>query len=1006
MLILLTVFMAVAILIPIIQRWVRNGIFAIGALVPAVAFVVTVLQGPIVLAGGVVEERFAWIPQIGLDLDLRVDTLSWVLALVVTGVGALVLLYCARYFSPDEPNLGRFGGVLLAFAGVMYGLVIADNVYLLFVFWEATSVLSYLLIGHYTGRRASRGAAMQALLVTTLGGLVMLVGLVILHAVTGTASLAAIVASPPPFTGLVITAVMLVLVGAASKSALLPFHFWLPAAMAAPTPVSAYLHAAAMVKAGIYLIARLTPGFADMPVYREVLVTLGIATMLVGGYRALRQYDLKLILAYGTISQLGFLTIVVAFGTRDAALAGITLLVAHACFKATLFLVVGMIDHRTGTRDIRKLSGLGRSAPLLFIISLVAAGSMAGLPPMLGFVAKEAVFTSFLAAGELGDALGWVALIGSAAGAVLTVAYSCRFVFGAFAEKPGVEKVRYVREHVDFMFSQLVLAIVSVVLGIASPLLDAPLAGYADTVPALPPGIVSVEEPSLYHLALWHGLEPALGISAITLALGLLLFWAREPVSRLQAKVPALVDSARGYWWSMRVVDLVAARVTAFTQRGSLPFYLGTILIVFIGATGIAFAMGGAWPELPPVEFSWVQLAVISIMSVAAIAATRAPKRFQGVILVGVTGYGMVMIFALHGAPDLAITQALIESITLVVFVLVLRRLPAAHGSRDKNPPAWIRWIIGIAFGLSMAAIVLFAMASRQASPDSLAFPELAYVGGHGENVVNVTLVDIRGWDTMGELSVLVAAATGIASLIFIRTRVSKPSAARTPQRRRLTASPITEAIELPTARLRRTGGAVPKHQKVWLMAGRSLAPENRSIILEVVVRLVFHALIIVSLYLLFAGHNDPGGGFAGGTVAGLAIASRYLAGGRAELDQAVRVDAGRLLGVGLLMATLTALVPLFFGQGPLASAYIDVAIPYVGQFVFVTSTFFDIGVYLVVIALVIDVLRSLGAEVDLQAEQLDDDADDGELTVTPMGSIADDPVVEPANGTRTEDRS
>ncbi|MDO5052663.1 MAG: Na+/H+ antiporter subunit A [Pseudoclavibacter sp.] len=962
MLITIGMYGLVAALLPILWRRMRTKVFLVAAAVSAAAFAGIVAQAPTVLAGGEIRESLPWIPQIGLDIDLRTDALSWLLALVVTGVGALVLLYCGRYFGPREHDVGRFSAVLLAFAGVMYGLVVADNVYLMFVFWEATSVFSYLLIGHYTGKRVSRGSALQALLVTTLGGLVMLVGVVMLHATSGTALLSEMVAAPPPFTPFTITAVLLVLVGAASKSALVPFHFWLPGAMAAPTPVSAYLHAASMVKAGVYLIARLAPGFAEMPGWREALVTLGVWTMLLGGYRSLRQYDLKLILAYGTVSQLGFLTVVTGFGTRDAALAGLTLLLAHACFKAALFLTVGMIDHRTGTRDIRKLCGLGRSAPVLASVAVVAAGSMAGLPPMLGFVAKEAVFTAFLDAGRAGLGWGWVALAGVALGSTLTAAYTLRFLWGAFSRKPGVEPVRYAPEHLDFMLAPLLLAIASVVLGLASPLLDPVLALYADTVHGPVPGHA--------HLALWHGLEPALAVSAVTLGLGVLLFLLRDGVARVQAGVPPLVDAARGYWASIRFVDRAAARITGLTQRGSLPFYLSTILLVFIGSTA-ASLVGAPLPPTPGLQFSLrpTDLAIVVAMTVAAIAATRSRRRFQGLVLVGVTGYGMAAIFALNGAPDLALTQALIETITLVAFVLVLRKLPPDHSTRSRRLPGWIRWSIGLGFGLSAAAILLLAMGSRTAETDSLAFPALAKEGGHGANIVNVALVDIRGWDTMGELSVLVAAATGVASLIFLTKRNAKRSTAPVHRPRALTSAPITEPVKIVG-----DDSMASEHRKMWLLAGTTLAPENRSIVLEVVVRLVFHAMIVASLYLLFVGHNEPGGGFAGGTVAGLALVARYLAGGRKELDEAVRIDAGKLLGIGMGCAAGAALVPMLFGQPPLTTSWIDVELPWIGHLVFVTSTIFDIGVYLIVVALTIDVLRSLGAQLDIAAERGEED--------------------------------
>jgi len=972
MIALLVVFGAASLLMPVARRALGGRIFVGAALVSAAACVWTALLGPRVLAGEPVVESVPWVPALDISITLRADTLSWLMALLVTGVGALVLLYCQRYFKGDDPSIGRFGAVLLAFAGVMYGLVLADDIYVMFVFWELTSVLSFLLIGHSAHRRASRGAAMQALLVTTLGGLAMLVGLVGLNIATGTTSLSAIVADPPEFTPGIIAAVLLVLAGAVSKSALLPFHFWLPGAMAAPTPVSAYLHAAAMVKAGIYLVARLAPGFADMPGWRETLVVLGIATMLVGGWRSLRQHDLKLILAYGTVSQLGFLTAVVGFGTWTTAYAGMAMLLAHACFKAALFLIVGMIDHRTGTRDIRKLSGLGRSAPVLLVVAIVAAASMAGFPPTFGFVAKEAVFTAFIEAGSEGMPMAWVALAGSVLGACLTIAYSLRFLYGAFASKPGVERVRYAPEHFDFMLSPLLLATLSLALGPLSPLLDEPLAQVADAFHA-------PTEDAYYHLALWHGFELALGLSGIAFLVGFLLFAVRRPFESLQARVPSWFDASRGYWWSLRAIDGLSARVTATTQRGSLPFYLATIFLVFVASAVFSISRVDAPPVPYSFEFDWVELAIVLLMAFAAFAVTRSQKRFQGVVLVGVTGYGAAATFALHGAPDLALTQALIETITLVVFVLVLRRLPARHGRIHKSMNPVLRWVIGLATGLAVASIAVIAFGNRLVPSDGRSFGELAVTGGHGYNFVNVTLVDIRGWDTMGELSVLVAAATGIASLIYLSQRSSGAmSEARAPKRGRWFSR---ERLESVTPRVEGSGRARAAagldHRRVWLLAGRTLAPENRSIVLEVVVRLVFHALLVTSLYLLFAGHNAPGGGFAGGVVAGLALAARYLAGGREELDQAVRIDAGRLLGIGLLMATLTALVPLFFGADPLTSTWIDEQVPFVGHVVFVSSTMFDIGVYLVVIALVIDILRSLGSQIDIQSEE-DADPNDG----------------------------
>ena len=973
MLALLLAFALAPLIVPSLTRLIGVRVFPLVALVPAAAFAYTLVQAPTVMAGTNPVEVLPWIPQLHVELSVRLDTLSWLLALIVTGIGALVIVYCTKYFTDSDEGLGRFAAVLLAFTGTMYGLVIADNVFLLFVFWEATSVFSYLLIGQYTGRRASRSAALQALIVTTAGGLVMLVGLVMVSVGAGTPSLSELTGLAPRGTGVTV-AVILILVGALSKSAIVPFHFWLPAAMAAPTPVSAYLHAAAMVQAGIYLIARLAPGFADTPLWHPLLLGLGLFTMLLGGWRALTQFDLKLLLAHGTVSQLGFLVVVVSFGTRTAALAGLALLLAHALFKAALFLVVGIIDHRAGTRDLRKLSGLGREAPFLTVIAVLAVLSMAGIPLTAGFVAKEAVLSAFLESGAAGSVAGWIALVGVTIGSTLTVAYSARFLWGAFARKKDVEKVRPVHESVWFLASPAILAVAGIVLAPLSGTVGSALSGYSELFAA---GGGSAGGGHDYHLAIWHGLDGALLVSTLTLLGGLALFWARSPVYAVQSRVPATVNSSELYWKTMRGLDKVAARVTATTQRGSLPFYLGVILLVLVGAVGTTLALNRTWPSEWLLWDSPAQLAIGGIMAVAAIALTRADKRFQAALLVGITGYGMAALFAFHGAPDLALTQVLVETVTLIAFVLVLRRLPARLGQEHGTAHRALRTIVGIAVGLLMAVVAVVALGARTALPISLVLPDLVHFVGHGNNIVNVVLVDVRGWDTLGELSVLIAAATGVASLVFLRSRTGNlPRVPDNRRRRTLRARlrPVRETVAAEYV----PGVQDPSMRNSWLLAGRMLAPENRSILLEVVVRLLFHTVIVLSVYILFAGHNLPGGGFAGGLVAGLALAGRYLAGGRYELGAAAPLDAGKLLGVGLVLAAGTAIAPLFFGAHALTSTWFEATIPVLGHLEFTTSTVFDIGVYLVVIGMVLDVLRSLGAEVDRQQEDASDELESG----------------------------
>ncbi|MGB4776803.1 Na+/H+ antiporter subunit A [Microbacterium sp.] len=972
MLALLAAFAVLPLVLPWLYGRLGPRVFLVAALLPIAAFAHALLLTSSVLSGPVPTESVAWIPHLGIDLSMRMDVLGWVLTLIVTGVGALVLIYCRWYFDGNKAGVGMFSAVLLGFAGAMYGLVLTDDVIVLVMFWEITSILSYLLIGFYHTRGASRRAALQALLVTTLGGLVMFVGAVILSVLYGTHSLSAIIggtaALQPGGEGLLNVAIVLMLVGALSKSAIFPFHFWLPGAMAAPTPVSAYLHAAAMVKAGIYLIARLAPAFADSEPWRPIVIGLGLFTMLLGGLQAMRESDLKRILAFGTVSQLGMLTVVLGYGERDSALAGLALLVGHALFKSALFLVVGVIDRQLSTRDIGELSGVGRQAPTLAVFSIVAVASMVGLAPTVGFVAKEAALTSLIEGGSAPVAI--IPLVGIVLGSMLTTAYGLRFIWGAFWSKKDADGApRAATEWPDpplgFLAAPIVLSGLTVVAGFAAPVLDAAFSGYADTLPN-PHG----DEAHPYHLALWHGLEPALFLSLGSILVGAGLFWMSYRRGRaLRRMLP--FTAADAYNAVLRGVARLAVWTTTSTQRGSLPVYVGTIFVVFVAAQGTALLASPDWRISLDAWQTPMQLMVAPAMIVAGIFAVRARKRYTGVVLVSVTGLGMVALFATSGAPDLALTQILVETVTLVAFALVLRRIPARLGEHNASVWPVARAVLALAVGATMAMVAMVATGARVAEPISDRFPELAYELGHGKNVVNVALVDLRGWDTMGELSVLILAATGVASLVFVthRSDLISRTIAPLPTGATRTRRPLIETAEGPRPR---SADMRSTHQ-AWLVGGQRVRPENRSIMLEVIVRILFHTIIVVSIYLLFAGHNLPGGGFAGGLVAGMALVMRYVAGGRYELGAAAPTDAGRLLGAGMTLAVACAVVPLLFGAAPLTSWFWEAELPVVGHVEFVTSTLFDIGVYLVVIGLVLDVLRSLGAEVDRQTQGLRD---------------------------------
>ncbi|GAB3354553.1 Na+/H+ antiporter subunit A [Modestobacter lapidis] len=945
---LLVLHLAAALVAPLlVHQWGRQAFLAL-ALVPAVSFGWVLAQLGTVTGGGEVRETTPWIPTLDLAITLRLDALSLTLAALVTGVGALVLVYCARYFEPDDEGMGRFAAVLTAFAGSMLGLVLADDMLLLYVFWELTTVFSFLLIGGSGTRLAGRRAASQALVLTTAGGLAMLVGLILLGESSGSYLLSDVVADPGSGP-LLVAGTVLVLVGAITKSAMVPFHFWLPAAMEAPTPVSAYLHAAAMVKAGIYLVARLAPGLADVPGWRPIVLGLGLATMIVGGYRALRQNDLKLLLAFGTVSQLGFLMVLVGAGSAELAAAGLAMTIAHALFKSTLFLTVGVIDHSTGVRDLRRLSGLGRRLPVLAAIGTLAAASMAGLPPLLGFVGKEAAFTALWNAGLPDRTNAIVVLVGLVLGSVLTAAYSARFLWGAFARKrwlPATEPGELVHAPgALFLAAPAVLALCGLVAGPASPLLDPLVAAYAETLPLL------AEE--VEHLALWHGLQPALGLSALTVLGGGALFAVRSRVARLQARLAVSASADEGYWNTMQGLDRFSVLITGTTQRGSLPAYLGTILVVVLALPGSVLVFRAPWPDEWRAWDSPIQALVGAAALVAAFLAIRIRQRLSAVLVVGVTGYALAVLFILQGAPDLALTQFLVETLTLVTFVLVLRKLPKDITERHRPRERAFRGVVAGCVGAFMAAVGAVALAARTAEPVSVAYPEAAYEFGGGQNIVNVTLVDIRAWDTLGEISLLVVVATGVASLVFLRRRTGVVERAG-------------DQVPGTPARAR----WAPRNR--WLAASALLPPQRRSVVLEVVTGVLFHTIVVFSLYLLFTGHNEPGGGFAGGLVAGLALVLRYLAGGRYELGEAAPVDPGLLLGIGLLFSGGTGVVGLALGAEVLQTAILETTLPVLGDVKLVTSLFFDVGVYLIVVGLVLDVLRSLGAELDRQVDEDD----------------------------------
>ncbi|CAM5248304.1 Na+/H+ antiporter subunit A [Streptomyces griseomycini] len=959
MLFLLAAHAGFALVLPWWQRRLGRAVWLVAALVPLAAVVWAGTRAPRVLDGGEYRESLSWAPSLGLTVELRLDTLALLMLWIVAGVGALVLLYCRYYVEHDA---GRLAATLLAFAGAMTGLVLADNLFVLYVFWELTTVASFLLIAERGEAAEQRRAARQALLVTTGGGLVMLLGFIMLGQAAGTYSVAGILAEPPRGTA-VSVAVVLVLIGAFAKSAQMPLHGWLPAAMVAPTPVSAYLHAAAMVKAGVYLVARLAPALADVPPWRPLVLVVGLVTLVLAAWRALRATDLKMLLAYGTVSELGMLTALLGAGTRTAALAGTVMLLAHAAFKSALFLSVGILDHTTGTRDIRELSGLGRRMPVLCAVATVAVASMAGLPPLLGYLGKEAAVEAFLHGTELGGHLWLTAAL--LLGSLLTVAYGARFVQGAFGGPPGDVAARAHRPAPGFVAPVAVLSAATLVLGMWYAGTAALTTPYADAYPPGPHGP--------YELSLWHGFTAVFGLSMLSILLGVLLHLVRGDRWRL----PRLPDVQRAFDRAVAAVDRLAVVLTGHTQVGSLPVYMTVLLTVMVAVPGAALVAAAPSPGSPQWWWSPSEpfLAVVVLTAAAAVVVTR--YRLTGVLLSGAVGYGVGVIFLVRGAPDLALTQFLVETMTLVVVVLVLRRMPARFDpGRTLTRTRAVRVVAAGAIGVLVTCLSLVASSARTGPAISAEYvPRTPETGAH--NIVNAIIVDFRALDTLGEISVILVAAVGVASLV----RVGGPGAVRDTGDR--------VGRPFPTAHW-------DEPVETWLPGARERPGGERSVLLEVATRLLFPSILLLSVYLLFSGHYGPGGGFSGGLVAGQAFVLRYLVGGRADLGAAVRVRASVIVGSGLMLATVVGLLPLALGGVPLESTVVTLHPPVLGTLEFATSLFFDIGVYLLVVGVTLRLLSAVGVSLDTPRAETDDDDDDDD---------ADDDRTGEGDGTGNRDR-
>ena len=870
---------------------------------------------PSVLQGWIVRADHAWIPQVGLDFYLRLDGLAWMFAGMVLAIGALVVLY-AHYYLSARDSAVRFFCYLLLFMGSMLGVVLAGNLLLLVVFWELTSISSFLLIGFWTHRQDAREGARMALAITGAGGLALLGGVLLLGRIVGSYDLDTVLASGELIraSALYPWALGLVLAGVFTKSAQFPLHFWLPHAMAAPTPVSAYLHSATMVKAGVFLLARLHPALAGSDLFFYVVCSVGAATLLVGAWFAIFQHDLKGLLAYSTISHLGLITLLFGLSTPMAVVAGVFHILNHATFKASLFMAAGIIDHETGTRNIRRLGGLRRLMPMTSALAVIASLAMAGIPLLNGFLSKEMFFTEALEISGHGYMRMAIAIAALLYG-IFGVAYSLRFVYETFFGTGPRELDRTPHEPPRWMKIPVeVLVVLCVAVGVFPALTVAPV------LQAGAGAILGADMPQ-YSLAVWHGLNLPLLMSLCGIAGGIVLYFGLRRLFDLHA----IVRESLGrnvFRWNMEALYGLANRFTARVANGSVQRSMLLLVLAALAAGALPFVDalgGGSLPALRPPQsmplLGWVLWLILVASTVWTLRLYR--QRLLALLVVGGIGLMVSMGFVFLSAPDLALTQLLVEMVSLALLLLGLHYLPA-RSPPERRPLRRYRDVaIAGAAGLGVA-VLAYAMMTRSASPDATSVEMLArsLPEAYGRNVVNVILVDFRGFDTFGEITVF-----GVAALIV-------------------------------HALLRRARMAPEK-----IMSG----PPVKLPVPADLAQILFPLTLTVSVFLFLRGHNAPGGGFIAGLVLAVPLLIQYVIQGAASVESRFGFDYIRCIGVGLIVAALSGLASMLFGVPFLTSGHLDLQLPLIGELPLASAIGFDTGVYLVVFGGAMLILSMLG---------------------------------------------
>ena len=761
----------IAFIVPFIYRAFRNihtGWFVFP--VPLILFLYFLSLLPPVWRGEPVYQTYRWIPSLDINLTFFADGLGLLFSLLIAGIGSLIVFYSIFYLHQSE-KLGHFYVYLLMFMSAMLGVVLSDNLFVLYVFWELTSLSSFLLIGYWHHRERSRYGAQKSMLITVFGGLALLGSFVMMYSVAGTASIRSIIEQAPLMieSDLFVWILILLLLGAFTKSAQFPFHIWLPDAMEAPTPVSAYLHSATMVKAGIYLVARFSLAFGGTDLFFLLVTGFGLVTLCWASYMAVRQTDLKAILAFSTVSQLGMIMAMLGFGTGAAILAAIFHIFNHATFKGSLFMVAGIVDHETGTRDIRRLGGLMTLMPITATLALFGTFSMAGVPlPLLnGFLSKEMFFDASLeieSSSHLIEAVAPFFPVIAVVGSIFTFVYSMMLFFRTFIGKP---RDQFEKKPHDPPFGMLVppaiLVLFIIVIGLFPNLINEGL---------LAPAVASVtgEVPHV-HLAFWHGFNMPLYMSLAVLVIGTLLYMTREKWQAIYRIVPGRLSINKMYDYSLSHIFLGANKITNAYMTGSLRHYMTYILLFFIAVLtwtivqteGFRFSTEDLAPLTSP------ELFIALTALIAAIATTILRNRIAAILVLGVVGFCVSLLFVFFRAPDLALTQLSVEAISVVLFLLCFYHLPTIKREKEKKGNQILNIVISLSVGILVSLIAISSHSTKLFEPISTYFIENSYQLGGGKNIVNVILVDMRGLDTLFEITVLGLAALGVYAMIKLR---------------------------------------------------------------------------------------------------------------------------------------------------------------------------------------------------------------------------------------------